>query len=335
MSRRDIGTDDPRVRVRPARSKPRRSKKTLDYSSAPLGMVYAVDRGRYHVRYRNCDLVCVKARELGRYGIVVGDNVRLQGDLSGKKDTLARIVAVEQRRSVLRRSTEDSAGAKEKPMVANANQLGIVTACADPVPRPGMIDRCLVAAYSAQMSPLLILTKSDLVSPQPIIDLFAPLNIPYLVTSALDRSGFDQLEAELADKTTVLVGHSGVGKSTIMNFLLPQAARPTGIVNQVTGRGRHTSTSVFAMAYRQGWLIDTPGIRSFGLAHLSASDLLAAFPDISEIAAGCAKNCTHLPKETSCALNLPKADQLVSQQRRISSFQRLLLSQQAQQRGMQ
>ena len=329
MSRRDIGTDDPRVRVRPARSKPRRSKKQVDYSASPTAFVFAVDRGRIHVQMGDTKLVGVKARALGRHGIVVGDQVRVTGDLSGKSGSLARIVEVLPRQTELTRSAEDSPGAKEKPMVANANQMAIVTACADPLPRPGMIDRLLVAAYCAGIEPLLLVTKSDLTSPEPLLELFRPLQVPSVVTSIESGEGLDEVAELLAGRVSVLVGHSGVGKSSLMNTLIPDAARSTGHVNQVTGRGRHTSTSVMALPYQDGWLIDTPGIRSFGLAHISEEDLLAAFPDLAEVATRCPKLCPHLQSSPGCQLSsLEETDP--AQERRVESFRRLLASQHSQ-----
>ena len=329
MARRDIGTDDPRVRVRPARSKPRRSKKQVDYSASPTAFVFAVDRGRIHVQMGDTKLVGVKARALGRHGIVVGDQVRVTGDLSGKSGSLARIVEVLPRQTELTRSAEDSPGAKEKPMVANANQMAIVTACADPLPRPGMIDRLLVAAYCAGIEPLLLVTKSDLTSPEPLLELFRPLQVPSVVTSIESGEGLDEVAELLAGRVSVLVGHSGVGKSSLMNTLIPEAERSTGHVNQVTGRGRHTSTSVMALPYQDGWLIDTPGIRSFGLAHISEEDLLAAFPDLAEMATRCPKLCPHLQSSPGCQLSsLEETDP--AQERRVESFRRLLASQHSQ-----
>lgn len=329
MARRDIGTDDPRVRVRPARSKPRRSKKQVDYSASPTAFVFAVDRGRIHVQMGDTKLVGVKARALGRHGIVVGDQVRVTGDLSGKSGSLARIVEVLPRQTELTRSAEDSPGAKEKPMVANANQMAIVTACANPLPRPGMIDRLLVAAYCAGIEPLLLVTKSDLTSPEPLLELFRPLQVPSVVTSIESGEGIDEVAELLAGRVSVLVGHSGVGKSSLMNTLIPEAERSTGHVNQVTGRGRHTSTSVMALPYQDGWLIDTPGIRSFGLAHISEEDLLAAFPDLAEVATRCPKLCPHLQSSPGCQLSsLEETDP--AQERRVESFRRLLASQHSQ-----
>ena len=129
-----------------------------------MGQVTTVDRGRWTCLVDDHDVVAMRARELGRTSTVVGDRVALVGDTSGDPGTLARIVRVEPRSSVLRRTADDT-DPYERVIVANADQLAIVTALADPEPRSRMVDRCLVAAYDAGMTPLLVLTKADLAEP--------------------------------------------------------------------------------------------------------------------------------------------------------------------------
>ncbi|MBB4701132.1 ribosome biogenesis GTPase [Sphaerisporangium siamense] len=242
----------------------------------------------------------MRARELGRKGIVVvGDRVALVGDTSGTPDTLARIVRVEPRTSMLRRSADDT-DEVERPIVANADQLVIVTALADPPPRPRMIDRVLVAAFDADIEPLLCLTKADLAAPDELVARYEPLGLPYVVV----RKGGDleELRTKLAGRLSVLVGHSGVGKSTLVNALVPDAGRAVSHVNAITGRGRHTSSSAVALELPSGgWIIDTPGVRSFGLGHVVIDNVLAAFPALAEGAVNCPKGCTHRGEE--CALD--------------------------------
>jgi ribosome biogenesis GTPase len=269
----------------------------------------------------------MKARELGRRGVVVGDTVSLAGDTSGAPGTLARIVRVAPRASVLRRSAADS-DPVERAIVANASQLGIVCALADPPPRPRLIDRFLVAAYDAGLEPLLVLTKADLAGPDELLAAYAPLGIRYLVTARpLTGTILGQLRALLAGRVSVLVGHSGVGKSTLVNALIPGADRTVGTVSPVTGRGRHTSSSVVSLRLPGGgWIIDTPGLRSFGLGHISADRVVAAFGDLAEGAAGCRPGCSHLTAE--CALDawVSEHDYGGALGARLDSLRRLLRS---------
>lgn len=309
MTRRDIGTDDHRVRVRPGKRSRPRTKLRPDYSQCPRALVVGIDRGRYRLDYQGIELTAVKARELGRGSVVVGDWVAVTGDLSGRKDTLARIVQIAPRSTVLRRCSEElNSGAAEKTIVANARFLVIVTAMADPAPRPGFIDRCLVAAFDAGMEPILCLTKADLGDPRDVQSLAHSLGVRTVVVSHHlnhpAHRGVEELRALISGEVSVLIGHSGVGKSTLINALVPHAQRSTGQVNSVTGRGRHTSTNVVALRLApSGLIIDTPGVRTFGLAHVSADSVIAAFPDLAEAASVCPRGCTHLDGETECGLD--------------------------------
>lgn len=263
----------------------------------------------------------MKARELGRRSVAVGDRVRIVGDVSGAPGTLARIVGVEPRTSALRRTADDT-DPVERVIVANADQLVIVASLADPAPRPRLIDRCLVAAFDAGLDTLLCLTKSDLASAATLVEMYAPLGVPYVVTHKDGPLG--ELVDRLADRTSVLVGHSGVGKSTLVNALVPSAGRATAEVNPVTGRGRHISSSAVALPLTGGgWIIDTPGVRSFGLAHVSAEQVLAAFPDLAEGSQHCQRGCTHL--EADCSLDAWVAAGHADP-RRLHSLRRLLVS---------
>jgi ribosome biogenesis GTPase len=300
--------------------------------------VAGVDRGRYRTMIGNRVVTAMKARELGRGNIAVGDTVSLAGDVSGAPGSLARVVRVTPRRTALRRSADDT-DPVERIIVANADQLVIVCALAEPPPRPRLIDRFLVAAYDARIEPVLLLTKSDLAGPEAILPVYAPLGLRSLVVGRplLDQA-LTELRELLAGRLSVLVGQSGVGKSTLVNTLIPDADRKVGEVSPVTGRGRHTSSSAVALALPGGgWIIDTPGLRSFGLGHMSAQRVVRAFPDLAPGAADCPPGCNHLQQD--CALDdwvaaaaagpPGSADPAASLSARLDSLRRLLRSREA------
>ena len=317
--------DESDVRVRPGRGSRPRSKIRPAHDDAMTAVVVAVDRGRYTCLFPEGELTvtAMRARELGRKSVVVGDRVGLVGDVSGSAGTLARIVRLKKRATVLRRTADDD-DPVERVIVANADQLVVVTSVAEPEPRPRLIDRCLVAAYDAGLDPLLCVTKADLGDPSALLATYAPLGVATVVTAL--GADLDALTERLEGRWSVLVGHSGVGKSTLVNALVPGAERATGLVNVVTGRGRHTSSSAVALALpTSGWVIDTPGIRSFGLAHVDPRHLVHAFPDLDRETEHCPRGCTHAAGEPECALDTA-VDEGTVDRARVDSFRRLLAS---------
>jgi ribosome biogenesis GTPase len=338
MRRYDNDSDEDDIRARPSRKGSRpRTRIRPTHEDAAEGMVLTVDRGRFTCLLeagtkREREIAAMKARELGRKGVVVGDRVGLVGDLSGEPGVLARIVRVEERATVLRRTADDD-DPYERIVVANADQLAIVIALADPEPHARLIDRCLVAAYDAGLRPLLVLTKADLAPPEPLLDIYAPLGVENVVTRRddLEHEGAERVRQHLRELSTVFIGHSGVGKTTLVNALVPARQRSTGHVNAVTGRGRHTTTSALALrlppapqATREaapGWVIDTPGFRSFGLSHIEPGRVILAFPDLVPGTEGCPRACSH--DEPDCALDAWIADGH-AEPARLHSLRRLL-----------
>lgn len=328
--------DGENVRVRPARSTRPRSKDRPDYSKRVSALVIAVDRGRTTCLIESKGLVvtAMKARELGKQSVVVGDQVKLDGDITGNAGTLARVVTVEPRKNELSRTVDD-AERVEKRIVANVDQMAIVVAAKNPEPRHGFVDRALVIAFDQGIKPILIVTKTDLDDGNEFLKPYEDLDVEIFKTKSLNEGvksslfksdPLKNLKAELSGKITVLLGHSGVGKSTLVNILSEGSNREIGDVNDVTGRGRHTSSSAVALSLNPGWIIDTPGVRSFGVAHVDPERVISSFSEFASVIKHCPKNCSH--DEASCALNDSDFNQSLSvkSKSRLDSLRRMLAS---------
>jgi ribosome biogenesis GTPase len=319
---------DVHIRPNPKGNRPR-TKTRPGHGDSIVGRVLSVDRGRYTVLAdedgrEERTLTTTRARELRDQAIVTGDRVDLVGDTTGDEGSLARIVRIRPRTTLLRRSADDT-DEIERIIVANADQLMIVVAAADPEPRPRLVDRYLVAAYDAGIAPIMVITKTDLRDPADFLANFAGLDID-VIRSSQSAFPLDELAPRLAGHTTVAVGHSGVGKSTLVNALVPGTDRAVGVVNAVTGRGRHTSSSTVSLRVPSGgWIIDTPRVRSFGLGHVDPDNILKSFSDLRAVAADCPRGCTHLPDAPDCALDEAVADGRLPAER-VDSLRRLLLS---------
>ncbi|MCL2788394.1 MAG: GTPase RsgA, partial [Micrococcales bacterium] len=220
MSRGDwrrLDEGDVRHRPNPRGSRPR-TKVRPEHAQAQVGRVVRVDRGRYRVVLdgpKAREVIAMQARELGRASIVVGDVVHVVGDTSGAEGSLARVVRVAPRTSVLRRSADDT-DPSERVIVAGADQLVVVTALADPPPRPRLIDRCLVAAYDAGLDAVVCLTKADLEDDGELRALYEPLGVRVVATSVVGGSGGAGESATQGTPScdkSVVGGSGGAGES--------------------------------------------------------------------------------------------------------------------------
>ena len=317
--------DEDDFRSRPGKHKSRpRSKDRPKFENAIDGLVITVDRGRFTVNLSDLDdvnIYAIKSRELGRKGVVVGDLVEVVGVDVKNPENMARIVKVKERKNSLQKSADDSESV-ERSLVSNIDMVAIVVATSEPEPNPRLIDRTVIAARLANAQPIIIATKTDVESSEKLSQMYQALDIP--VISMNKTTNLDELLDLLEGKTTVLIGPSGVGKSTLVNRLVPDARRRTGEVNDVTGQGKHTSTSAYALKVNsKTWIIDTPGIRSFGLAHASVEEILEGFPDLIQATTQCQKGCSH--QDTSCAIESVAFEHRALLPR-LDSFRRLLAS---------
>jgi ribosome biogenesis GTPase len=243
-----------------------------------------------------------RARSAGE--VVVGDRVVVeQVGAEGTADSEIgwRVAGSRDRERCLWRSSRRHAS---QLVVANVDRLVIVTAV-DPAPRRGLIDRYLVAAESQDITAVLVLNKNDLngvPAAEDDLAVYRDLGYELVSTSGLTGDGIDTLGTALSSGLSVLVGHSGVGKSTLLNRLVPAAELRTRELSLATGKGRHTTSVVTAHRFRDGILVDTPGIREFGLVGIEPGTLIRGFREFSELGAGCRfSDCAH-QTEPGCAV---------------------------------
>ena len=219
-----------------------------------------------------------------------------------------RIEGVVPRRSCLARSDPGNPH-RELAIAANVDVAVIVAAAVDPPLRPGLVDRFLLGLERGGIDPVVCVNKVDLLDAEGARELegllvpYVELGLDVVRCSAAEGAGVDELRSLLRAKTCVFVGHSGVGKSSLLNALDPGGERSTGDVRAYDGRGRHTTTSSSLRELADGTcVIYTPGVRSFGLAQLTLPELRAAFPELEELASSCRfPDCTHV-HEPDCAV---------------------------------
>lgn len=240
--------------------------------------------------------------------VVVADRVRLDEDV---------VVETAPRRTSLER-TGETAGTRM--VVSNVDQLVIVTASTDPPFRAGLVDRMVVAALAGGLEPMIALNKCDTGMPEEVLEWLAryeALGYPVFLVSAADGRGVAELRAALVDRSSVLLGHSGVGKSTLVSALVPGAVALTGELD-AWGRGRHTTTAARAYDLPEGgFIVDVPGIREFGVGHIPRTALRTYFPEL--VGLECRyRDCLHTGEE-GCV-----ADDELNWTERLESYRKLL-----------
>lgn len=244
--------------------------------------------------------------------VAVGDRVDLTVD--GEAGV---IEAVHERRNSFHRpqtSGRQSGAGRSRParygkapplqvIAANIDRVLVVAALNDPPFRPGLVDRFCVAAAVQNLSAVLVLNKVDLTGDRELVAPWRDSGYPVLATSVISGEGIDELSALMSDGISLLVGHSGVGKSSLLNAVEPGLRLGVGAVNEHHGRGRHTTTKVTLLPLTNGGLVvDSPGIRELALSQVSPTDLARLYPGFGDLPHGCRfSNCRH-EGEPSCAV---------------------------------
>jgi ribosome biogenesis GTPase len=268
-----------------------------DLDSLPLGEVIQVHSLFSHVLHEGVDYLCVVRKTLGKISdtaMVVGDRVRFRATGithdTGKPEAV--IEKILPRESILTRADSFKAQTQH-PIVANAQQMLIIASIVQPSVKWGLVDRMIIAAESGKLKPILCLNKVDLVetdksAPAELafaneaLAHYASLGIPSFHASVTGNVGLDTLRDILRDRVTVLAGHSGVGKSSLIRAIQPSLDIRIGEISGYTGKGRHTTTSArrYPLDFG-GAVVDTPGVKMFGLWGVTAENLEEFFPDVA------------------------------------------------------
>lgn len=284
-------------------------------SSREQGLVVASFGKRYDVELKDGTLLSCVTRGK-KSDLACGDRV----EISRTADTEGVVEDTLPRSSLLYRSNEY----RKKLLAANVTQIVIVVAT-EPSFYEDLVNRCLIAAETAGIRALIVLNKSDLPNTETgLAKLKLYRNLGYDVQPLSALRGADELRPWLIGQTSVLVGQSGMGKSTMVNALLPEAKSRTQEISAVLDSGKHTTTS--ARLYHldaESSLIDSPGLQEFGLNHLSADEMEQAFVEFRPYLGKCRfNNCRHL-KEPDCVLLNAVADGKISELR-LQSYHKLL-----------
>ena len=240
--------------------------------------------------------------------LAVGDWVRFEALAEAGGEEQAVITEIEPRQNYLiRRSIHNKH--KAHILAANLDQAVLIATLAQPRTSLGFIDRFLVSAEAYRIPAVLVFNKKDLLSEKDLVyakklmDIYEPLGYQCLLISAKEEAGLEAFASLLEGKLSLLSGHSGVGKSTLLNAIIPEANQKTAEISTFANKGTHTTT--FAEMFQVNkttWLIDTPGIKELGLADMDEDPLDHYFPEMRALLGECRfHNCTHL-HEPGCAV---------------------------------
>lgn len=237
--------------------------------------------------------------------VAVGDRVRVRVGGTGG----SAVAELHARRSLLSRPAAHQ-GRVEHVLAANVDQVLIVSSAADPPFNPALVDRFLAVVEWSRLTALLVVNKADLVACEPPeLAVYRALGYPALLVSAATGAGVPELRAALVGRTSVVAGHSGVGKSSLLNAVEPGVGLAVGRVNEVSGRGKHTTTAALLIPLSGGGaVIDTAGVREFGLFNVPARELTWLFRDLAAVAPLCRfPDCSHT-HEPGCAVGVAVED---------------------------
>jgi ribosome biogenesis GTPase len=259
--------------------------------------------------------------------VAVGDRVKI----SPQDEEIAIIEEVLERKTKLARKAAGRRDAFEQVIVSNIDTLVIVASIKEPPLRPGIIDRYIVAGLEGGLEIVLVINKIDLASEEELDevlyfqDVYSELGYKVFPVSSSEGTGIDTLRASLAGKTSVFAGHSGVGKSSIINAVFGKEVGKTGVLSRKFKRGAHTTTSSVLMPVEglpDSYVVDTPGVREFSNFELDAQNLKFFFPEFAPYQALCKiTNCTHL-HEPGCAVRQALEEDKISIER-YSSYTKL------------